>query len=365
MTDRPLVAITGGTGFLGRHVTEAMAAQGWRIRLLVRQTPTQPVATLPIETLRGDLADAAALRELVRGAQMVVHLAGLTKARKRSEFLAVNRDGSGRLAAAVAAVAPGARFILVSSLAAREPQLSAYAESKRASEGAIAAELGEAARWVVLRPSAIYGPGDLEGLALFRLAAAPIVPALRGPEPRIALVHAQDVAAAIASLCVSGPSMASFEVTDACHSGYGYRELLTQIGGLPEGRPRFLGLPDTVLLTAGMVVDTWSLITGKPALFGRGKVRELLHRDWASSAERQLPRLVWTPRIRLQEGLPATLAWWSSLDRQQPRAGSRPNTARAPFLGKRPREAPPRAASLGVPGAAPQGGTSPRSGNAS
>lgn len=363
MTGRPLVAITGGTGFLGRHVVETMAAQGWRVRLLLRQTPAQPVATFPVETQRGDIADDTALRELVRGAQVVVHLAGLTKARRRSEFLAINRDGSARLAAAVAAVAPEARFILVSSLAAREPQLSAYAESKLAGEAAIAAELGEATRWVVLRPSVIYGPGDREGLALYRLAASRLIPALREPESRIALVHALDVAGAVAALCRSGLSMASFEVTDACLGGYGYRELLSRIGERLGNEPRFLRVPDTAILAAGAATDLWSFLTGEPAIFGRGKARELLHRNWASHADRQIPHHVWRPRIRLQQGLPATLAWWSSLLGEKPGTVGLPGARQASLPWTRPPSPSARAACLRR--AALQGGASPRSGNAS
>jgi len=330
MTDRPLAAVTGGTGFLGQYVARELAARGWRVRLLVRGQPLAAFADLPVETRRGDLADIPALRSLVAGAQAVVHLAGVTKARGRAEFLSVNRDGAARLAAATAGAAPEARFVHVSSLAARAPDLSAYAASKRAGEAAIAVELGAAARWVVLRPSVIYGPGDREGRALYRLASAGIVPAPRAPEPRIALVHAEDVAGAVVTLCRSGPSAACFEVTDACPDGYGYREFLTMIGAARGRRPRFLGVPDPVLLAAGVAADAWSSVTGRPRVFGRGKVRELLHRDWTSSPGQQLPRPVWSPRIGLREGLPATVAWWASLDRRQAE-GNRPGMARLRF----------------------------------
>ncbi|MBX6741878.1 MAG: NAD-dependent epimerase/dehydratase family protein [Acetobacteraceae bacterium] len=313
MTDAPLVAVTGGTGFLGGHVLAALAREGWRIRLLVRREVTPPAGASPVEMVRGTLADTEALHRLVRGAKAVVHLAGLTKARRRADFLAVNRDGSARLAAAVAAAAPGARCLLVSSLAAREPQLSAYAESKRAGETAAIAALGGMAPWVVLRPAVIYGPGDREGLALYRLASAPVVPVPRAPEPRIGFVHAGDVAAAIAALCRSGPAGAEFEVTDERHDGYGWQEILRQISGLLGREPRFLPVPDGMMLGAGAAADAWAFLTGHPSLFGRGKAREILHRDWSSSPERQLPGLVWTPRIRLQSGLRETFDWWASL----------------------------------------------------
>jgi nucleoside-diphosphate-sugar epimerase len=312
MTDVPLAAVTGGTGFLGRHVVAALAREGWRIRMLVRRE--MPPAEVPsAEMVRGDLADPDALRRLVQGAQAVVHLAGLTKARRRSEFLETNRDGSARLAAAVAAAAPGARCILVSSLSAREPQLSAYAESKRAGEMAAKAALGTTGRWVVLRPAVIYGPGDREGLALCRMALAPLVPVPRPPEPKIGFVHAGDVASAIVTLCLSGPLGAEFEVTDERHDGYGWREILRHVGGLLRHEPRVVAVPDAMILAAGAAADSWAAVTGHPTLFGGGKAREILHRNWASSPERQLPSLIWTPRISLPAGMQETVAWWASL----------------------------------------------------
>ncbi len=311
----PLAAVTGGTGFLGRHVVQALARDGWRLRLLARRSPAPPPAgSPPAEVVRGDLDDAAALRVLVEGARAVVHVAGLTKARRAAEFFAVNRDGGARLAEAVAATAaPGARCVLVSSMAAREPHLSPYAASKRAGEDAAVAALGGGGvAWVVLRPSVIYGPWDREGLALLRMARAPVAPVPRAPEPRIAMVHAADAAAAVAALCrEGGPAGARFEVTDARHAGYGWRELLRLLGGL-MGRdaPRFVPVPDGAMLAAGAAADAWGAATGRASLFGRGKAREILHRDWGSAPERQPPSALWAPRIALESGLRDTLDWW-------------------------------------------------------
>ena len=53
------------------------------------------------------------------------------------------------------------------------------------------------------------------------------------------------------------------------------------------------------------------LMTGRASLFGRGKAREILHRDWGSAPERQPPAAVWAPRIGLESGLRGTLDWWS------------------------------------------------------
>jgi hypothetical protein len=80
-----------------------------------------------------------------------------------------------------------------------------------------------------------------------------------------------------------------------------------------RGPPRFLPVPDGAMLAAGAAADAWAAATGRASLFGRGKAREILHRDWSSSAERQPPPALWTPRIGLEAGFGETLDWWRTV----------------------------------------------------
>ena len=308
----PVAAVTGGTGFLGRHVAAALDAAGWRVRLLVRPQPRRPIpyggGPDGYEIVPGDLGDAAALARLVDGASAVVHVAGLVKARDAAAFLAVNRDGSARLAAAVAGAAPRARLVQVSSQAAREPGLSGYAASKRAGEDAVTALL-PAARRVIVRPCVVYGPWDREGLALLRLARRRLVPVPAAPEPVIAMLHASDAAAAIVACCTDAPPGRVYEICDGRLAGHPWREIVR--AAAPAGRPpRFVALPDLALLGAGLAADGWARATGRAGVFGLGKAREILHRDWRPDATLRLPDGPWRPRIELVEGLAGTVAWW-------------------------------------------------------
>ncbi len=310
---RPVAAVAGGTGFLGRHVVVALDAAGWQVRLLVRPgcRPGRGRAVPDgCDAVPGDLGDAAALSRLVDGAAVVVNLAGLVKARDRAAFLAINRDGSARLAAAVAAGAPRARLVQVSSQAAREPALSGYAASKRAGEDAVAAAL-PADRLVIVRPCVVYGPWDREGAALLRLARRRLVPVPAAPEPAIAMLHAHDAAAAIVACCAAVPAGRLFEISDASPAGYRWREIVRAAAAASGTRPqRFVTVPDLALLGAGAAADGWAALRRRPAVFGLGKAREILHRDWRPDPALRLPDELWRPRIGLAEGLADTVAWW-------------------------------------------------------
>ena len=193
-----LVAVTGVTGFVGPHLVAALARRGWRLRLLVRRwSPLPSLAGIDAEIVLGDVLSEPALRELARGADAVVHAAGLIKARTPADFMPVNRES----AALLSALAPEATLVLLSSLAAREPQLSAYGASKRAGEVAIATRSGP---WLAVRAPAVYGPGDRETLAYFRSVKHGLAPQHWLSSARLSLIHVSDLAEALA-LAVDRP----------------------------------------------------------------------------------------------------------------------------------------------------------------
>ena len=138
---RPLAVLTGATGFLGGPLMRALDADGYDLRVLTRPGAAPAWDGLSPDIMPGRLGDVDALERLVRGADLVVHAAGLIKARSRDAYFAINAEGAARLAAAASRCAPEARVLLVSSLSAREPGLSAYAASKAAGEAAVRAAL--------------------------------------------------------------------------------------------------------------------------------------------------------------------------------------------------------------------------------
>jgi 2-alkyl-3-oxoalkanoate reductase len=318
---RPLAAVTGGTGFLGRHIATSLEAHGWRLRLLVRQPPLDPMlARLQPEVVIGDLDNSQALAELVRDADAVIHAAGLIKARTDGDFVRTNGAGSGKIAAAIGQYAPTARFVIISSLAAREPGLSSYAASKRTGEDAAIAACVTAVP-IVLRPAATYGPWDRETLWLFQAARLPIfaIPATRS---RISLVHVNDVADAVSAVAADRELRGTFEVTDSRWAGYSWREIASAIAAAVESSPRVVGVPAGLLRLARPLLGAGRL-GGATMMLSPGKLREILHDDWSSAPASQLPPALWAPRIALEAGLADTVRWY--LENGWLKAAARPD----------------------------------------
>lgn len=294
-----VVALTGATGFIGGTLCQPLTRAGWRVRSLARQVPKVPVAP-GIEWIPGDLGNPMALSRLVAGAEAVVHCAGAVRGQSAEIFEQVNLHGTRHLLQAARSQSRCKRFLLMSSLAARVPNLSWYAGSKRCAEDAIQQEAGTIAV-TIFRPTAVYGPGDRELKPLFRLLRTGLLPIPANPSAQLTLLHVQDLVTAVlrwldSTACVTG----IFELHDGRPGGYGWQNI-AEIASRAHGRPvRILNLPRTGL-------DIWAHINlglarllGYQPMLTPGKLRELRHPDWMCDNSALTMALGWQPRIDLE-----------------------------------------------------------------
>lgn len=299
-----LVAVTGATGFVGPHLVAALARRGFKLRLLVRRwSPLPSLEGVEADMVLGDLSDEAALKRLVDGADTVIHAAGLIKARRATDFASVNRDGTARLSA----LAPRATFVLLSSLAAREPGLSPYANSKRAAEEVVAARTG---RWLTVRAPAVYGPGDRETLAYFRAVARGLAPRPRLADARLSLIHVADLAEALALAVERPPAPATYEIDDGREGGYSYGDMAAAAGGALKRAPRALAVPRVVMSGLARLNALGHSLGGPVQILTPGKVAEIFHRDWTVHDQRLAAAIGFRARYGLAGGFGDTILWY-------------------------------------------------------
>ena len=292
-----ILAITGATGFVGGHLVDQALAAGHRIRALARrrQAPRDGV-----EWIAGALDHPAALARLVAGADAVVHIAGAVNT-DRAGFIAANVEGT-RAVLDAATDAGVRRLVHVSSLSAREPQLSLYGWSKREGEALVgASDLG----WTIVRPSGVYGPGDTELRDMFRMAKLGL--ALLPPPGLVSLVAVEDLAALLLALAGETGHRRIYEVDDG--HVMTHAELAQAIGTAVGQRVLPLHLPRP-LLSLAAAFDT--RLRGTAAKLTRDRVGYLCHPDWTADSARRPPAELWTPRIPIAQGLAATAAWYRS-----------------------------------------------------
>lgn len=293
------IAVTGGTGFVGTRFIDIATAAGHEVRALTRR-PRRPQRQ--VEWVDGSLEDPDALRKLVTGCACVVHIAGVLKGSDASDFQRGNVEGT--LAMLAASTAAGiSRFVHVSSLAAREPKLSLYGASKARSE-----ELVERSGldWVIVRPPAVYGPGDKETLDLFKMASRGQI--FMPPKGRLSLIHVDDLARLLLACAgEDAPSKLVIEPDDGRSGGWSHGEFGDALGKAVGTHARTISTPK-VLLSLASRADR--LVRGSNAKLTADRVAYFCHPDWVVSAGKCPPPDLWAPQVETGRGLSETAAWY-------------------------------------------------------
>ena len=302
------IALTGATGFIGRTLARRLTATKWQIRGLVRPSSQgSPQVKIAIQWIEGDLGDPDSLRRLVSGVDAVVHCAGAVRGASQAHFKRVNVDGVARLVQAVTEQHQLPRFLLISSLAAREPHISPYAASKRQGEEALAAGAGQM-EWVAFRPPAVYGPGDKELLPLFRWIGRGIAPILGDADARFSLLYVEDLAEAVVKWLDYGRvERQHFELHDGHPGGYTWGEVIETVARFYGKTPFRLQVPEALLQLLARLNLTTARLLGYAPMLTPGKVRELRHHNWVCDNNALSHKISWSPRISLEEGLRRTL----------------------------------------------------------
>lgn len=289
-----IVALTGGTGFLGGHVVTRLLSAGHQIRALTRKPRADRDGVMWVS---GDLDNP---RDLCVSAEAVVHVAGVVNA-DAATFDTGNRQGTVNMLAAAQA-AGVARFVHISSIAARSPELSKYGASKRAAEDAVVVS---PLNWSVVRPPLIYGPGDTDNLELFKFARRGFVPL--PTNGRTSAIHADDLARLIVAMAEAAPAQSFYEADDGQSAGWSYKDYVQMIGAAVGRKPMTFVLPKAAL-NLGAALD--GLFRGKKAKLTRDRVSYMSHADWVIDSARRPPASLWTPAIPTGEGLKATADWY-------------------------------------------------------
>lgn len=298
VTDLTL-AITGATGFVGGRLLELAVAAGHEVRALTRRPQLERPGVTWVE---GALDKPESLDRLADGTDVVIHVAGVVNAPDPAGFEAGNVTGTAAMVAA-AEKAGIKRFVHVSSLAAREPKLSIYGATKAGAEALVAASSIPSA---IVRPPAIYGPGDKEILELFQMANRGFV--LLPPEGRLSVIHADDLGRLLLALAdPDTPRGLLVEPDDGRHGGWRHEEFGQALGRAVGRRVVTLSAPRPILSLCSRIDR---LVRRDRAKLTADRVAYFCHPDWMADPGRGAPEGLWRPQIETEQGLADTAKWY-------------------------------------------------------
>jgi nucleoside-diphosphate-sugar epimerase len=316
--------VTGGTGFIGSHLIEALTRKGVQVRCLIRKSSgLDRLNGLPIKFVPGDCNDKTSLEKAVRGVDWIFHLAGVTKAMKEKTYFDVNGLGTKNLIRACLENNPCLqKFIYISSQAAAGPSqnggtkketdpiepISFYGRSKRMGEESMLAHAQELPV-LILRPSAVYGPRDKDIFALFKCLSLGINPCLIGPDQRLSLCYVQDIVQGIL-LAVEAETKSGeiFFLSD----GHDYRmEEIGDICAHAMGKKALrIHIPKQVIWSMAYFSEYLSKFTGRPSLLSKDKTKDMIQKNWVCDITKAKTLLGFEPRVPLPAGAGLAFEWY-------------------------------------------------------
>jgi len=316
--------VTGATGFIGSHLTEALVQKGFHVRCLVRNTRHLGwIKNAPVEIVTGNCQEPNSLKHAVKEVDQVFHLAGATMAVNEKTYFEVNALGTENLVkACIENNTRLTKFIYLSSQAAAGPcrigqkkqesdpckPVSPYGKSKLLGEE-LALSHSRELPLLILRPCAVYGPRDKGFYTFFKCLSRHIKPCLSDNNQHISMGYVQDIVRAILLAAEARTKNGEiFFLSD----GHDYR--VTEIGDIFAQAMAIsalrIRLPKQMLFGMALISECFSRISGKPSVMSRGKIAELTQQNWLCDISKANALLGFEPRISLSRGAELTVAWY-------------------------------------------------------
>lgn len=294
------VFITGATGFIGQRLVASLLQHNKTVRALVRPANkpdkriSETCGQVPLE-----LTDVDGLRTVLVESDAVIYCAGSVRGRGPCDFAAANIKGVQALVDATVGLDEPPPVLLLSSLAASEPHVSDYANSKYLGEQVL--KSAKNLCWTILRPPAVYGPGDSEMLPILKMARRGLLAHAGPSDQRLSLIHVDDLVSAIRAW-LSAPQKCAhqtFAIDDGTLRGYDWRAIGEAVS---DGSFKTIKIPGFLLAGSAHINILMSKIFSYSPMLSPGKARELQHPEWLCDNSDFTRVTGWKPRLNLRQG---------------------------------------------------------------
>jgi nucleoside-diphosphate-sugar epimerase len=319
--------VTGGAGFIGSHLIEALVARGDGVVCLERPGASRgwiegtPVGWEPV-----GLEDVEELRRVFAGAEVVYHLAGLTEACRPADLYAVNTLGTARVLEAAATWNGSApRVVLMSTLAAAGPcrdgealsrdtvpfPLSHYGNSKLRAEAVVHA-LADRVPGTIFRFPSVYGPRERSALALFRMVNHGIALTVGAWDREISLIYVKDVVQGL--IAAATTERAAGKTYCLAHpQPVTWRRFAEAAGEAIGRRPRLVSVGPRVAWPIAVGCELVARTRGQAAVLNRDRVREISQERWVCDPSRAMDEIGFEPQYSVERGVPETVDWYREM----------------------------------------------------
>jgi dihydroflavonol-4-reductase len=319
------ILVTGATGFIGSHLVERLSREGHETICLSKEPMyARILESLGCRVVLGDLTNGVHLERLLEDANIVYHLAGVTRARRSRDYYEGNVLGTRNLVDGCLRYGSTlSRLVFVSSLTASGPSpdgrplledvpfhpVSEYGRSKMLAELEVM-RLGDHLPWTIVRPAAVYGPREKDMYDYIRIIRRGIEPLIGLKDKLLSLIYVDDLVDGIVRAGESAQAAGRVYFLGS-EEPYSYHEIGVAIAHVLNCHPFCLRLPHCLVYALGACATAVGALTGKQVFFNVQKARESVQRAWVCSVERARRELGFHQRVGLEEGMYRTCQWYT------------------------------------------------------
>ena len=315
--------VTGGTGFIGTHLIERLRLEGHEVICLAKDRLNESVLKkLEVETVACDLNEPVLYRQVLKSADIIFHLAGVTRAKRTGDYYKGNYGATKKFVDVCSRFSNPDRFLYVSSLTAVGPRLggrgidesseyhpvSHYGKSKMMAEVEVF-RASDRFPVTVVRPTAVYGPRDRDFCQYFKTAKHHIGLLFGRTVKYLNMIYVSDLVEGIYSAAFN-PAASGQAFVMGSVENHTTDEICNEIARIQKIWTLKVRLPECLGYVAGAISGTIGKLTKSPTLFNVQKAREAAQCAWTCSIEKARIVLGFGPIVSLHEGVDLTYNWY-------------------------------------------------------
>jgi dihydroflavonol-4-reductase len=306
---------------------ERLLKEGYHVKCLVRshQTNLKWLQGLPVEIVKGDLLDSLSLSKSLAGTNYIIHIAGMTKARRKNEFFTNNAKATKCLLleaskmkhleklcylSSLTAVGPSSTGIPLTETAHCHP-ITTYGQSKLEAEY-YCKSFSENIPIVIVRPPAVFGPRDTDILEMFKWVSYGFKPIIGSSEKTLSLVYAPDLANGIVRATMDERTIGqTYNISDPAI--FTFSSLIDYLATLVHKRTIHVHLPKGLVYSMAGIAQFFSTFGNKPAVLNVEKARDILQKHWVCDSRKIQEQIGFRTETSIYEGLNKTFHWYKEI----------------------------------------------------
>lgn len=328
MSNKQIAVVTGGTGFVGSHLVDLLLNKGYEVRCITRKSSDLKwLKNKNVKIFDCGLYNKEALKEVIREADYVYHIAGVVKSKTKEGYFRGNVDTTRTLIEATLESNPNLkRFLVVSSQTVTGPSLdgkpvneetecrpiTTYGKSKLEEEKLVLS-FKDKLPITICRAPAVYGERDTEIFIYFKTFSKGLTTTIGFNEKKLSLIHVLDLVNGFYLAATNEKSKGQIYFISS-EEFYTWPQINNITSRIIGKNPIVIKVPHFLVYTIAAVAQFAAMFSSKPATLNIEKAKDITQQYWICDTSKAVRELGYHQNISIEEGIRRTIEWYKKMN---------------------------------------------------